>query len=414
MLLLIDGDVLCHISCPPLAKRVKHDENGQEIRIEDRGEEGITLIDEEKPSYSAMSEEELNWRRKVARNALLKKLEQWSDRFYAVDMLIAVKGPNNFRDIVFADYKMQRKNKPVKDVNPIVPELREMMLSRRLAIAADGREADDYLRIWAHEARMAGDPYIVISIDKDLDCIPGMHYNPNKDTVYHVNELDARRFEYQQVLSGDGTDFIPGVMGVGPKKAKQRVAEASSLEELQEIAVRSHACIYKEDWEQFLRINFKLIHLQEHEHDYVSISDWPAVKELKAFLMDWPTDVWFNWHDLAMEQSWVTKVARKEALLEKAGFNALHRLNKGASAPVAKLDHLVQPLSSEEAKIIATPPVFAVNPPAESAPAVPKLRPPSSKPATGLLATKLPQSKPFKGLVVGKPFTGKVPSKKRD
>lgn len=413
MLLLIDGDVLCHISCPPLAKRVKHDGNGQEIRIEDRGEEGITLINEEKPSYSTMSEEELNWRRRVARNALLKKLEQWSERFFAVDMLIAVKGENNFRDIVFTDYKMQRRNKPVKESNPIVPELREMMLNRRLAIAADGREADDYLRIWANEARRAGDPYIVISIDKDLDCIPGLHYNPDKNLKYIVSTEEAQRFEYQQVLSGDGTDFIPGVMGVGPKKAKQRVANARSLEELQEIAVMSHACIYKEDWEQFLRINFKLIHLQEHENDYVSISDWPAVKELKGFLMDWPTDVWFNWHDLAMEQNWVPKTARKDALLEKAGFNALHSLNKGAKASVAKLDHLVQPLSSEEAKIIATPPVFAVNPPTPPAPYAAEL-PPISKPAAELLATKLPQAKPFNGVFVGKPFTGKVPGKKDD
>ena len=414
MLLLIDGDVLCHIACPPLAVRVKHDEEGHEIRIEDRGEEGITLIDQEKPSYGTMSEEDLAWRRRVARNALLKKLEVWLEKFFATDMLIAVKGPNNFRDIVFSDYKSQRKSKPAGDVNPIVPELRQMLVDRRLAIEADGREADDYLRIWAREARESGDPYIVISIDKDLDCIPGLHYNPNKDIKYLISEEDAQRFEYQQVLSGDGTDFIPGVWRVGPKLAKERVANAATLEDLQEIVVRSHACVYKEDWEQFLRLNFKLIHLQEHERDYVSISDWPAVKELKEFLMSWPTDVWFNWHDLAMEQKWVSKTARKEALLEKAGFDALHRLNKGVKAPVAKLDHLVQPLSSEEAKIIAEPPVFAVNPPKPKALPAPSLKVQPVQPAAGLLATKLPQAKPFNGPLVGKLFLGKVPGIKRD
>ena len=60
----------------------------------------------------------------------------------------------------------------------------------------------------------------MISYDKDLDQIPGWHYNWYHDKMYHVEPHQANRFLACQCLAGDMTDNIPGVKGIGPKKAE--------------------------------------------------------------------------------------------------------------------------------------------------------------------------------------------------
>jgi hypothetical protein len=61
--------------------------------------------------------------------------------------------------------------------------------------------------------------YIIATIDKDLDQIPGPHYNYLKQVFYSQLEDAARLFFFQQCLSGDPTDGIPGCWKVGEGKA---------------------------------------------------------------------------------------------------------------------------------------------------------------------------------------------------
>ena len=76
----------------------------------------------------------------------------------------------------------------------------------------DGMEADDILGIRQMDERVET---IICSKDKDLDCIPGLHYNwsPTRweNGVYDVTEEEANRFFYTQCLTGDPTDNIPGL-----------------------------------------------------------------------------------------------------------------------------------------------------------------------------------------------------------
>ena len=58
-------------------------------------------------------------------------------------------------------------------------------------------------------------------IDKDLLQIPGNHYNFNKKTHRFVSDDEAHKLLMIQCLTGDRTDNIPGIKGIGPKKAEK-------------------------------------------------------------------------------------------------------------------------------------------------------------------------------------------------
>ena len=85
------------------------------------------------------------------------------------------------------------------------------------------QEADDAIGI-AHAEITDYDPQehvIIASIDKDLHMIPGRHYNIAKgETLYIPTEIARKNF-YRQVLTGDRTDNIIGLKGIGPVKATQ-------------------------------------------------------------------------------------------------------------------------------------------------------------------------------------------------
>jgi 5'-3' exonuclease len=58
-----------------------------------------------------------------------------------------------------------------------------------------------------------------MSIDKDLDMIRGWHYNFIKDKKYLIDDQEAIKHFYTQILTGDRVDNIIGLKGIGPKKA---------------------------------------------------------------------------------------------------------------------------------------------------------------------------------------------------
>ena len=93
------------------------------------------------------------------------------------------------------------------------------MVDEYQAVMADGMEADDLVSIWAYEARELELPYCVVGIDKDLLQIPGNHYNFNKQEGQFVDDDTANLNLMLQCLTGDSTDNIPGIKGIGPKKA---------------------------------------------------------------------------------------------------------------------------------------------------------------------------------------------------
>lgn len=145
-------------------------------------------------------------------------------------------GSNNYRVEIAkeAPYKGNRKA-PKPEHYDLLREYLTLSWGFRMV---DGQEADDAIGIAAYE--MEEDSYLIMTIDKDLDMIRGWHYNFIKGIRYRIDECDTLRHFYTQILTGDRVDNIPGLKGVGPKKAEKILGTASKESELFEAVLKAY------------------------------------------------------------------------------------------------------------------------------------------------------------------------------
>lgn len=267
---IIDGDVLCYQACKPRWEKkakiqdgvsfVQLDDDGKRIPLEWTKEEDRVYLEESWENFQ-------------------KDLRNLLDSVYCDEYLMAVKGPNNFRNLLYPEYKLNRHADPNKQ-NLFVPVLRKLAVAQDFATEAIGREADDLMRIWAEQALEANDDYIICSIDKDLKCIPGKHYLMHKKELITISKEQATRHYYEQLLKGDPTDNIPGVPRVGEVKACKILESFNTELEFQEQVVDQYIRAYQDQWYEYLMSNGKMIYLQKTESDYFTCKDWPVVKDL--------------------------------------------------------------------------------------------------------------------------------------
>lgn len=128
-------------------------------------------------------------------------------------------GPGNYRNGIatIAPYKGNRD----PDKKPVhAGAIKALIRDRYGATTTTDEEADDAIGI-AHKALYIQDPEgtVIATIDKDLDTVPGLHYNFVTKTTYNVSPNEARKFFWRQMLTGDTVDNIPGIKGIGPKRA---------------------------------------------------------------------------------------------------------------------------------------------------------------------------------------------------
>jgi len=123
-------------------------------------------------------------------------------------------GETNFRYDLYPKYKVDRKKhgKPV-----LLAQAKRYLAEKYNAEIVEGIEADDAVSILCSNEPNS----ILCSPDKDLDQVACMHYDPLKGDVYVIGEEVANACLYTQILTGDSTDSIPGVKGVGQKRAEK-------------------------------------------------------------------------------------------------------------------------------------------------------------------------------------------------
>lgn len=94
-------------------------------------------------------------------------------------------------------------------------------------------EADDVVAAAGQILTAKGEDRIICSPDKDLRQVPGLIYVPKKqvgDTIIegnilNISEEDANYTFWMQMLTGDSTDNVAGVPGLGEVKAKKVLLE---------------------------------------------------------------------------------------------------------------------------------------------------------------------------------------------
>lgn len=163
-------------------------------------------------------EEPLEYTLHTVKNVLASILEQFepSDR-----TRILLQGKGNYRDRVATIQPYKGNRDPSK--RPVYfDEIRQYLSEYHGAELIHGMETDDAIGIeqWSNKDRST----CIVSIDKDLDCIPGYHYNWVKGEHYYVDLDTANRKFWTQVLTGDTTDNIQGIPKVGPKTAEKLLA----------------------------------------------------------------------------------------------------------------------------------------------------------------------------------------------
>lgn len=130
------------------------------------------------------------------------------------DLILFFSHPENFRKKIYPEYKGSRTRKKPCGYRRVI----EALKSNYKVITMEGIEADDALGIYQ---TMAGVPTIIASPDKDMQQIPGNHYDMANDRFFSVDEEEGRRFHLLQTLAGDSTDGYSGCPGYGMKKAEQ-------------------------------------------------------------------------------------------------------------------------------------------------------------------------------------------------
>lgn len=177
------------------------------------------------------------------------------DRIGAHDYLGHLSGNSNFRyDVAtILPYKGKRSSltRPFH-----YDAIRQYLVDYYDAQVSVGMEADDTIGL-AHDPERD----VIASPDKDLNCIPGLHYNWNNDECYYVTEIDADRNFFKQMLIGDlSTDNILGLYGIGESSAYVKaIYKMTDPEDMRDHVFYQYIKRFGNYAEQFFQENAKLL-----------------------------------------------------------------------------------------------------------------------------------------------------------
>ncbi|NKC47642.1 DNA polymerase I [Ochrobactrum anthropi ATCC 49188] len=146
-----------------------------------------------------------------------------------------------FRNEIYPEYKANR-TAPPEDLIPQFGLIRQATRAFNLpCIEKEGFEADDLIATYARIAEQAGGDVTIVSSDKDLMQLvtPSVSmYDSMKDKQISIPEVIEKwgvppeKMIDLQSLTGDSTDNVPGIPGIGPKTAAQLLEEFGDLDTL--------------------------------------------------------------------------------------------------------------------------------------------------------------------------------------
>ncbi|MBF0187514.1 MAG: DNA polymerase I [Magnetococcales bacterium] len=155
-------------------------------------------------------------------------------------MVFDTKGPT-FRHELDPKYKQNRKPMP-DDLRAQIPIIKEVVSAYRIPqLEQSGYEADDIIGTLTHYGKEAGLQVVVVSGDKDLMQLVGptvSMLDSGRDRWFDelgVQEhwgVPAEKITDLMGLSGDTSDDIPGVPGIGVKTAAKLINDYGSLDAL--------------------------------------------------------------------------------------------------------------------------------------------------------------------------------------
>ena len=157
-------------------------------------------------------------------------------------LVVAMDSPGKtFRHERYAEYKANRPKMP-EDLISQLPYVERVCEAYGIPVfRRAGYEADDLMGTLARLGREEGLEVVLVSGDKDALQLVGNGvsvYDPVKQLLYDDEKVkETRGVRPEHIidllgLSGDSSDNIPGVPGVGPKKALQLISKYGSLDDV--------------------------------------------------------------------------------------------------------------------------------------------------------------------------------------
>lgn len=202
----------------------------------------LLLIDGDMVAYRVASAEEkgydfgetfiLSADADQGRENLDRMVSGWMEALGADHAVMTLTDSENYRKEVMPSYKSNRAGvrRPM-----ILGAMREHVMESYDWKIVPTLEADDVMGIIATHPKLYRDfdEKVIVTWDKDLRTVPGLHWNPEKGwkgegedrraVIDKVSPKEADLMFYSQVLSGDAVDGYPGCPGVGKKRAEQIV-----------------------------------------------------------------------------------------------------------------------------------------------------------------------------------------------
>lgn len=171
---------------------------------------------------------------------LLKLLQEKHPRYIAI--VFDAKGPT-FRHEIYEEYKANRPPMP-EDLAVQIPLVKKVIEALNIKmLEVEGYEADDIIGTLARKCQEQGHEVIMVTGDKDFRQLisrMAIMWDTMKDKVTGFQSLkteyglDPSQFIDVMGLSGDSSDNIPGVPGIGEKTAIKLIKEFGSLEKVLE------------------------------------------------------------------------------------------------------------------------------------------------------------------------------------
>lgn len=154
-----------------------------------------------------------------------------------------------FRHDIYTEYKATREKMPDELTEQLEPLFEVIKATRIPIVQHPGFEADDIIGTLAKQADNDGLRTYIVSGDKDLMQLitdnvflftPGSRWKP--DTIYdHKAVVEKWGVPPDKIidflaLTGDISDNVPGIRGIGPKTAKKLIDQFKNLDKLLENA----------------------------------------------------------------------------------------------------------------------------------------------------------------------------------